>query len=1349
MAKRNKTKKLFKSNLKLEALEQRQLLAGITGSGTELTPGGAGANNFITASNGNHYDQVLLTGTSVSVTNDVGNITRVSFLDLQGDIVQAEFGGAGTLTISLDPTTALPNIQPVKYNQTLATGYEQGLASFSIQGSDATTNFTVFSVGAGTAFAGNTLFDSTHTGGNNTADVQRLTIVANPANPNGSTFGGIRAGNAIFGAASGVVGISAANVQVQDVVTVGDIKATGTATPTLDYGDQSQFVNVTLAGGGLVEANGASINNTASYKFGITFASGADSTVLPSGTPNLPAQTAPVGLSFSGDNPIAAQVKTFTLTSGVDAIAGSAGNDAINGQLGGTPTLTALDTIDGGAGTDSLSINDVDGGNSLPSLSIKNIEIINLASAKAAGAIGAGNSFDTSAIAGVTTLNVLQSKGADYITAGSGQAVTVFDTAGTVNLTGGSTQTVTTAGGLVLKGAAGAITATDTAQGIADSAIDGGTTVNLTNSATVSGGGLTGKITVGGLTPKPTGVVTITSNLTGSDTYVGDVAGGNIAVTGGTTVTVAQTASVPVNPTVGSVNTKVTQSAVTVTGAAGVTTAVTVTETPPIKQATTAVAAVATTEVDAITFTDLTAGKIVTLGGLTYTAPAGGANAATVAAAFASLPGAALTGGGGYTTGAASGASNTTVTFTATGTGAHQVTVAGNTLVDTIKFAAIPAVVAPAVGKTVTILGMTYDDQALTGGAGSTAIQVANFFASQAHIGNGTPGIDWTSASNAGTDTVVFTALATGTSDVKITASGTNATAPTITETSAVTIGVTVAGASKTSAGGRGAIESGIVTIADANVGTNTIATVSLTNYGLDTLTSVITSNALTNLTLKNTSVQTDGHATSSLTINNTVATTLDLTVDGAKQAINTISNPSNTYTTLKVHVPTNDTTLTGFTDTGLTSLTVDGTKKLTVTNAFTNLTTVAVSGSAGLSMTAAASVTDVNASATSGAMSITLNGNMLATYEGGSGADNVTISGVPTLAISGGAGTDTLTLKVALANPSANSNLSGFESLAIATGGSGSYDATGFTALSNGIAGITFANVAAGVPLSVTGGDTTYNLKDSGAGSADTLTIDVKGTATVNTAGLESVAVTANDATNALTLTDSTKTVTSITVSNSKSGKPLTLTATGNTALTTVNASAMSGALIYTTEGSLVETVTGGSDNDQLTAKVNGKGDKLIGGPGDDTLTANNGLDTLTGGTGNDTFVIATPGVNLNGYSVITDAAAGDLLQLANKGTEVWTKASANANLQNTASFQNFADKVVTDGGDSSTNGHMGWFQFNGDTYVVESLHDATVPADAHFKDGFDIIVKLSGLIDLSGASFLQSGTLPEIIIR
>ena len=47
-----------------------------------------------------------------------------------------------------------------------------------------------------------------------------------------------------------------------------------------------------------------------------------------------------------------------------------------------------------------------------------------------------------------------------------------------------------------------------------------------------------------------------------------------------------------------------------------------------------------------------------------------------------------------------------------------------------------------------------------------------------------------------------------------------------------------------------------------------------------------------------------------------------------------------------------------------------------------------------------------------------------------------------------------------------------------------------------------------------------------------------------------------------------------------------------------------------------------------------------------------------------------------------------------------------------------------------------VAWFQFNGNTFIVQDV-DAT----AGFTDGQDIIVKLTGLVDLSASSFNEAG--------
>ena len=94
MAKRN-SKILKQPNaMQLEALEARQLLATVVGGGEEV--------GSDISFQGNTYDQILMTGASVSVSADAGQIVRVSAVDSNDDIVQYEFSGSGTMSISLD-----------------------------------------------------------------------------------------------------------------------------------------------------------------------------------------------------------------------------------------------------------------------------------------------------------------------------------------------------------------------------------------------------------------------------------------------------------------------------------------------------------------------------------------------------------------------------------------------------------------------------------------------------------------------------------------------------------------------------------------------------------------------------------------------------------------------------------------------------------------------------------------------------------------------------------------------------------------------------------------------------------------------------------------------------------------------------------------------------------------------------------------------------------------------------------------------------------------------------------------------------------------------------------------------
>jgi hypothetical protein len=238
--------------------------AAVTGAAWEV-----GTN--ITHPNGNVYDQVLLTGVAATVEADQSQVTRVSFIDFNDDIVQVEFSGRGRLTISLDNATG--PAAPAKYHQP-DVHYMRGHATLTIAGSDATTHVSVFSVGRCTAL-NQALFPAgvTYDG---LADIARLTIVSDPSNPGGlSTFGGIRVGNAQFYESRGTTGIVANNVNVQGPVIIGDVSALLDATPMLVFGVGSQFATLTVAGGDLFQQNGRAIVISGFQAFNMT--SGATS----------------------------------------------------------------------------------------------------------------------------------------------------------------------------------------------------------------------------------------------------------------------------------------------------------------------------------------------------------------------------------------------------------------------------------------------------------------------------------------------------------------------------------------------------------------------------------------------------------------------------------------------------------------------------------------------------------------------------------------------------------------------------------------------------------------------------------------------------------------------------------------------------------------------------------------------------------------------------------------------------------------------------------------------------------------------------------------------------------------
>ena len=204
--------------------------------------------------NGNIFDQILLTGETIQLQARPGQITRVSFMDETEDIVQVEFSGTGSFTVTLDPATFLPPAIPPRYNQ--AVEYVTGKPSVVIDGATANTFFSIFTVGSINAvnqalFPQGQVYDAQ-------ADVTLVEVV------NSTGMGGMQLSNTTFSGSTGSVGVDARGVPIAVRLTVGDIDASGDAVPHLLFGAGSFTVaagnpGLRITGGDLLQSNGAAV----------------------------------------------------------------------------------------------------------------------------------------------------------------------------------------------------------------------------------------------------------------------------------------------------------------------------------------------------------------------------------------------------------------------------------------------------------------------------------------------------------------------------------------------------------------------------------------------------------------------------------------------------------------------------------------------------------------------------------------------------------------------------------------------------------------------------------------------------------------------------------------------------------------------------------------------------------------------------------------------------------------------------------------------------------------------------------------------------------------------------------
>lgn len=239
--------------------------------------------------NGNRYDQTMLTGAAASITADPDQITRLSYIDLDDDIVQVEFSGAGTVSIVLDAASGPAN--PVNYAQDL--GYMRGHASIVVTGADETSNLSVFTVGRATAWDPTGTYNfllpisETNLPANNgsplfvgheatvydgTADLAFVAIQST----NGR-FGGIRTANATYFATRGFTGIYAPGVNFVGPVFVGDISASDAAVPVFIVGSTS---DARVAGGDLLQHNNEPVRVSGVSRLQLTDGSTSHGTLL-------------------------------------------------------------------------------------------------------------------------------------------------------------------------------------------------------------------------------------------------------------------------------------------------------------------------------------------------------------------------------------------------------------------------------------------------------------------------------------------------------------------------------------------------------------------------------------------------------------------------------------------------------------------------------------------------------------------------------------------------------------------------------------------------------------------------------------------------------------------------------------------------------------------------------------------------------------------------------------------------------------------------------------------------------------------------------------------------------------
>ncbi|MBS1187376.1 MAG: hypothetical protein H6R04_1394 [Burkholderiaceae bacterium] len=507
-----------------------------------------------------------------------------------------------------------------------------------------------------------------------------------------------------------------------------------------------------------------------------------------------------------------------------------------------------------------------------------------------------------------------------------------------------------------------------------------------------------------------------------------------------------------------------------------------------------------------------------------------------------------------------------------------------------------------------------------------------------------------------------------------------------------------------------------------------------------------VTSTALTSLTL------TDADATAAVTVT-TASTALTINAVGAAAGAAVIDAGAGVVEALTVNV-TADSALaldfaaatslavTGSADLALTATDLSAVETLTISGSAA--VTADVSGIAALETITATSTGDQDLTIAATALSVTTGaGNDTITQAAalgatqvintGAGNDTVNLGAVPTAGatVNGGAGTDTIGIAVANIATDHSAFISGFESLAITGALAAALDVDNFDGIQNVHladgwgAGSSITHLDSGAVITstdgVAAGALTVSIDNAATGTADALTVNLipagaDDYGTIDIQDLETLHLNVG--------------------STGADGDNVTIGFAANQDFTTLTLAQATGAtkvgdIIIDTALTVVDTVNAsgmGAGNVTLSFAGN-SGYTYTGAAGVDTITLGE-LGTVTGGAGKDAYVVSDT-ANGNTYSTITDLATTETIQFTDGGGYA-AGIGAKIALAATAAFADYLQAAAA----GTTAGEITWFQYGGDTYIVND-----VSADAVFVNGADQIVKLTGLVDLADSAVSAAG--------